>query len=101
MEIIYLGTPLRRRKNNTPPPTPPANTKTQQPPAPNGQQNIWSEKVSGFGGRFFNKFIRQKSVKMTEIVESMIRSLIKAGHFPPSLTFSELIPELGPQQYSS
>jgi len=34
MEIIYLGTPLRRRKNNTPPPTPPANTKTQQPPAP-------------------------------------------------------------------
>ena len=53
MEIIYLGTPLRRRKNNTPPPTPPANTKTQQPPAPNGQQNIRSEKVSGFGGRKF------------------------------------------------
>ena len=53
MEIIYLGTPLRRRKNNTPPPTPPANTKTQQPPAPNGQQKIRSEKVSGFGGRKF------------------------------------------------
>ena len=60
MEIIYLGTPLRRRKNNTPPPTPSANTKTQQPPAPNGQQtfgNAVRESVRVRRTNFFSKFV--------------------------------------------
>ena len=40
--------------------------------------------------KFLSKFICQKSVKMTEIVKSRIRSLIKIGHFLSPLTFLNL-----------